>query len=119
MPEQNPPITTLLDLLEILYIDPLFGDYRKTGARVHYWMPGEPEVREYFDDGHGHSGAFSQETIPLDRMVFREALEKEYIAGVLKPGYVSTTEFKLTNAGKKELFRLHAEMKEQEQNCAP
>ncbi len=109
VPEKNPPITTLLGLLEVLFIDQLFGDHRKTGARMKCFLPSPPEVVEYFDDGHGHSGAFSQGTIPLDQGVFDEALREGYIAGVLEPGYVSRTEFKLTDQGKRELLRLTRE----------
>ncbi|MCR4276029.1 MAG: hypothetical protein NUV90_01460 [Candidatus Parcubacteria bacterium] len=100
-------ITTMLVLLEALYIGPF--NYRKTGALVKCYPQEEPEVLEHFDDGRGHSGALSTKTCPLDREVFQEALVREYITGVLEPGYVSKTEFKITEFGIRELSRLHAE----------
>lgn len=109
MPEEKPPITTMLDLLDLLYLDPLFGDYRKTGAQVQSFQPGEAEVRESFDDGNGHSGAFSASTTSLDWNVFQEALGERFITGILKPGYVSRSEFKITVHGREELFRLRKE----------
>ena len=100
-------ITTMLVLLEALYIEPF--NHRKTGALVKCYPQEEPEVLEHFDDGHGHSGALFSKTSPLDQEVFQEALVREYITGVLEPGRVSTTEFKLTESGIRELSRLHAE----------
>ncbi len=108
---KNPPITTVRGLLEALYSDPLFGDHRKTGARVRCFQPGQPEIIEYYDDGRGHSGAFTSATTPLDREVFQEALHAGFISGVLEPGYVSTIEFEMTDQGKQELFRLWREAK--------
>lgn len=103
----NPSITTMLGLLEALYIGPF--DYRKTRATVKCYPQEEPEVREHFDDGRGHSGALSTGTSPLDREVFEEALAREYITGVLEPGHVSKIVFKITEFGVRELSRLRAE----------
>ncbi len=101
---EMPTITTLLDLLHALHIDIFHG--RKTAAYVVSYRQGEAEVREHFDDGKGHSGAFTCDTSPLDWTVFAEAKDARYITGVLEPGRVSTTKFKLSEQGERELSRL-------------
>lgn len=101
---ERPIITTLLDLLQALYVDNCHG--RKTAAYVVSYQQGEAEVREHFDDGRGHSGAFTCDTAPLDWTVFTEARDARYITGVLEPGYVSTTKFKLSEQGQQRLFRI-------------
>lgn len=96
MRDRSQPITTIEELLEALAIE--YGS-RKYAAEVRRFDPMKPQVIEYFDDGKGHSGAFSSQTSPLDLKVFQEALDKRYITGKLEPGYVSKIEFKLTELG--------------------
>jgi hypothetical protein len=104
MVTEEPPITTMIGLLEALCMD-VFST-RKTGARVKSYRSDIINVYEYFDSGRGHSGAFSQEITPLNREVFDKAKADRYISGVLEPGYVSDVEFELTELGRRELFRL-------------
>lgn len=101
---ERPIITTLLDLLHALHINIFHG--RKTDAYVVSYRQGAAEVREHFDDGKGHSGAFTCDMTPLDWTVFTEARDARYITGVLEPGRVSTTKFKLSEQGERELSRL-------------
>lgn len=104
MAHENPPIETMMGLLAALFVD-AFGS-RKVDARVKSYRKEEANVWEYFDSGKGHSGAFSDQRTPLKWGIFVEAQEAQYISGVLEPGYVSTTDFKLTDLGKKEFFSL-------------
>lgn len=98
-------IATIDDLLEALVIE--YGS-RKYATLVQCLHKDSPEVIECFDDGKGHSGAFTRETTPLDPDVFEEALEKRYLSGKLKPGYVSKIEFNLTRIGRDAHYaRLH------------
>lgn len=109
MPRENPPITTMMALLEALYVES-FCNNRKTMGLVRRYGPSELDVWQYFDDGKGHSGAFSATTASLDPSVFKEAQEKGFVTGVLKLGYVSTYEFKIAKEGEDELFRLFREL---------
>lgn len=93
---ERPPITTIEGLLEALVIE--YGS-RKYAAKVHRFQSAKAEVVEYFDDGKGHSGAFTSDTTQLDLAVFQEAIDKRYITGKLEPGYVSKSDFRLTERG--------------------
>ncbi len=98
MSRDNPPITSLEQLLGVLYVE--MWSTTKTSAVARIRGNGiEAEVIEYFDDGKGHSNAFTSEYHPLDWNVFEEALQMRYISGILKPGYVSKSEFIITREG--------------------
>ena len=104
---KRPPITTITELLESLYIEPMSRD-RRYLARLQY-LPPEIEVIEFYDDGGGHSNAFTQETTPVSKELFLEARQERYITGVLEPGYVSSWRFKLSETGREGLFALRKE----------
>lgn len=97
MRRKNERITTLGALMSAMTID--WGS-RKTYAEIHYVVhQGEVTCRvdEHFDDGKGHSGAFTSTRSDVDVLVFEEAKSKGFITGKLEPGYVSTREFVLTD----------------------
>lgn len=87
-------ITTLGALLDAMWVE--MGS-RKYAATITY-SPSVPEckVEEYFDDGKGHSGAFTSNISAVDTAVFLEAKTKGYVTGKLEPGYVSEIRFVLT-----------------------
>lgn len=112
MSREKTPINNILDLLEALYVDRLFG--RKIKAILHSDKTVGSEnffVEEYFDDGHGHSNAVTSKETPVTKEVFEQAKKGYFVSGVLKPGYVSETEFVLTKFGMESYFRLSAEKK--------
>jgi hypothetical protein len=104
------PFTELLDLLSHL-----IGGDRQTGAQIEVYPPTdrEPEtrilLREFFDDGKGHSGAFSDRLTPIDPDLYRRVVQEGYVSGVLMPGYVSDSEFRVTPFGRAERWRLEEE----------
>lgn len=106
------PFTDLLDLLSHL-----IGHDRQTGAVIEVFRPTdrEPEMKillhEFFDDGKGHSGAFTDRLTPVDPELFSRVVQERYVTGVLKPGYVSDTEFVVTKYGREERWRLEEEKK--------
>ena len=108
------PFTELLDLLSHL-----IGSDRQTGAQIEIYRPTErePEMKillhEFFDDGKGHSGAFSDRLTPIDPELFQLVVQERHVSGVLKPGYVSDTEFTVTQFGRAERWRLEEERKRQ------
>ncbi len=115
MPQRDlSPVTTMLGLLGILYCD-MFG-HRKIGAVVNRSRllngPDKITVEEFFDDGKGHSGAFTSQSTSVEPGIFQEALSRRFITGLLKPGYVSDIEFEITDDGRHELFRLRIEARE-------
>ncbi len=85
-------ITELGALMDAVHIE--YGS-RKYSAGVE--LIGDTcVVRECFDTGGGHSGAFRDSVAPVLMSVFHEAVKLGYIAGKLMPGYVSKTEFVVT-----------------------
>ncbi len=86
-------ITTIGALANALVIQ--WGS-RKTHAEIFYAEDSSCTVREYFDDGKGHSDAFTTQYSNVDLSVFAEARSKRYVQGKLMPGYVSTIQFVLT-----------------------
>lgn len=117
MCRENPPITSIERLLEVLYVE-MWGT-RKTSAIVRIRGNGkEVEVIENFDDGKGHSNAFTSEYHPLDWSVFEEAFHLRYISGLLRPGYISTSEFGITREGNQvHSARLALEDKKRRENA--
>lgn len=97
MCQQKETIETLEKLLGILY--PAWSNRGKTHADLVRYRQSEIFVREYFDDGKGHSGAFSSINTPVAEAVFEQAKTLGYIQGKLKPGYVSSGEFVLSKYG--------------------
>lgn len=99
MKKENALCSTMPELLALMTRE--WGS-RKTGAVLHRYRstPSMLFVREHFDDGKGHSGAFSSEKTPITEEVFQRALDERYISGKLEPGYVSTCEFLITELGK-------------------
>lgn len=99
MSRQKPRIETLEKLLEIMCSSS--GDSKRT--RVYLVRYGELDVfvREHFDDGKGHSGAFWSENTPVAEAVFQEAKLYSCITGKLEPGYVSQNEFVLSEEGER------------------
>lgn len=101
--KEKGPIATLTGLLVLMGSE--YGT-RKTGAtllysRLNAATEDEIIIREYFDDGKGHPGAFTDQTTLITREVFERALENRYISGILKPGYVSNWEFSITDFGQR------------------
>lgn len=97
MREDN-PISTMMGLLRAMAR--AYGS-RKTGAllRILRSTPPKVFVEEYFDDGKGHSGAFTSDCTDVVPKLFERALVERYVSGVLKPGYVSSCEFAITDFG--------------------
>jgi hypothetical protein len=95
MRRKGEKITTLGALLDAMWAE--MGS-RKYAAKIHYFesIP-ECKAEEFFDDGKGHSGAFTSDIAEVEVAIFEEARTKGYVTGVLKPGYVSKTEFVLTD----------------------
>ena len=113
------PITTMLELLAVLYTSPFNSN--KTNAVFHRRSGDGTDnfVREHFDDGKGHSGAFTnRDTQKIPDELFQEALREGFIKGVLEPGYVSEREFTLTDMGRMEYAHL-LELKEAEKTKKP
>ena len=98
MRKENPVCSTMPELLTLMTRE--WGS-RKTGAVLHRYRftPSTLFVREHFDDGKGHSGAFTSDDTPVTEEVFQKALDERYISGKLEPGYVSTCEFRITELG--------------------
>lgn len=97
------PISTMTGLLRAMTRE--YGS-RKTGAILHRLRstPLEIYVEEFFDDGKGHSGAFSSEDTPVTEEVFQQAIRERYIGGKLEPGYVSQWEFVITEFGQQTYY---------------
>lgn len=118
---ENPPITDMLGLLEILYNDPLFGDHRKVKAVLHWdriignekWY-----VREHFDDGKGHSGAFTSDVTFVAKEVAEEAKKQFFVEGVPHWGYTAQDEFRINRHGIDEYHRLSNERKKEKARTA-
>lgn len=103
-------IVTLTELLEIMFIPYL--ESRKTSVELFFCTSDgkrKIHVTEYFDDGKGHSGAFTSRNTPVAEKVFLEARRKGFISGKLEPGYTSRSCFLLTGLGKEEHVRLENE----------
>ncbi len=98
MKKEKKVCSTMPELLALMTRE--YGS-RKTGAVLHRYHSTPPLlfVREHFDDGKGHSGAFTSAETPITEEVFQKALEECYISGKLEPGYVSTCEFLVTDLG--------------------
>lgn len=97
-------------LLTALYC----GSYnsQKTRAVLHWDRAIGDEkwfVCEHFDDGKGHSGAFTSRDTSVANEVCEEAKKNHLIKGLLMPGYVSQYQFELSRYGLDEYFRLDAE----------
>ena len=112
---ERTPITGIHELLKALYCG---YTSQKTNAVLHwdhafgdekYFGDEKCFVREYFDDGKGHSDPFTSEDTPVTKEVFEEAKKNRLIKGLLMPGYVSQDKFKLSKHGEDEYFRLDAE----------
>ncbi len=88
-------ITTLGALLNAMWTKDYWS--RKTYAEVVYLPSNICRAREYFDDGKGHSGAFSCQISEVDTAVFEDAREKKYVTGRPEIGYISKTDFVLTD----------------------
>lgn len=86
-------ITELGALMDAMVID---WNSIKTYVEVRLTSQDMCEVREHFDDGKGHSGAFTCNTTEVDPLIFLEAQSRGYITGKLMPGFVSKREFVLT-----------------------
>lgn len=95
MARRTEPITELGALLSALWRNQ-WGT-KKTYAHIYRFLPDTCKVQEHFDDGKGHSGAFTSEITDVAIPVFQEAQQKGYITGKLELGYISTKEFVLTN----------------------
>lgn len=112
---ERTPITGIYELLKALYCG---YNSQKTKAVLHrdhfvgdekYFGDENYFVREYFDDGKGHSDPFTIEDTPVAKEVFEEAKKNRLIEGLLMPGYVSQDKFELSEHGQDEYFRLNAE----------
>lgn len=109
------PITELGALVDALYVDQ-FENYRKINAYLTIGF-GEVIAREFFDRGIGHSSTYFERSRHVVMSCFEEAQEKEFIIGVLKPGFVSKTEFILTtdkDLRQREIFPLLEEWREKD-----
>ncbi|HUQ30061.1 MAG TPA: hypothetical protein VM103_00905 [Candidatus Paceibacterota bacterium] len=91
-------MTGLLQLLTTVW------NSGKTGATLFRLSESETYVEEYFDDGKGHSGAFTHKTTSITPSLFDKARSQCYIKGKLEPGYVSTREFLITEEGKRSHY---------------
>jgi hypothetical protein len=111
MPKTPRTIKTMSEFLESMYVD---SSGRKYRAVVTYRKKEQPYITESFDDGKGHSGAFTSEVSLVDLSVFNEAFDKHYITGLVMPGYISQTEFKLTDWGTNALSELRKEAEKRE-----
>ncbi len=107
MREEKKPIVTMKEFLEHMFFRD-FLNHEKTGARVEYWkgQTEQPKVIEFFDDGRGHSGAFSCDETPVELAIFKEALREYFIEPKPIMGGVSSYEFVLTRHGEGTLFEL-------------
>ena len=114
------PITTMLALLTALYCDPF--DHRETKAVLHWDRAIGHEkwyVREHFDDGRGHSGAFTASDTPVAKEVAEEARKQFFVEGVRHWGYTAQDEFCINRHGTEECSRLEAEEKRQKELATP
>jgi hypothetical protein len=95
---EKKPITTMMGLLRAMTRE--YGS-RKTGAILKRASSTPPEiyVEEYFDDGKGHSGAFTSDRTDVTPELFDRAWQKGYLHGKFEIGYVSDWEFKVTDFG--------------------
>jgi hypothetical protein len=112
MTEHKEPIGTIPELLVGLYCEWMLGS-DKTEAAVFYYTD-HPEnypcggiyLEENFDDGKGHSGAFTTDHTPVAKEVFLEARALGFISGQVKPGRVSKHCFRISKLGENEYNRL-------------
>ena len=103
-------IVTVAELLEIMFIP--FLESQKTNVELFFCTLGgkrKIHVTEYFDDGKGHSGAFTSKDTPVAEEAFLEAQREGFISGKLEPGYISRSCFLLTSLGKEKRVRLENE----------
>ena len=81
---------------------------KKTRTEVFFYLadqsPRKIRVLECFDDGKGHSGAFSERETIVAEEVFQEALNSGFIRQM--PGHGSRVRFLLTKCGEDEYWRL-------------
>ena len=95
MRRKGEKITVLGALLDAMYVE--MGG-RKYNAVTHYFeSTRECKVEEFFDDGKGHSGAFTNNIADVELAVFEEARKKGFITGAPEPGHISKNEFVLTD----------------------
>ncbi|HUY05564.1 MAG TPA: hypothetical protein VMV62_02540 [Candidatus Paceibacterota bacterium] len=101
---EKKPISTMMGLLRAMIRE--YGS-RKTGAILRCIRSTPPEiyVEEFFDDGKGHSGAFTSDRADVVPELFERALHAHYLSGKLEPGYVSDWEFEITDSGRDEYWR--------------
>jgi hypothetical protein len=83
----------------------------KTNTEIKHFLDIPPGIwlEEYYDDGRGHSGAFTTDFTPIIEPVFVEACAAGFISGKLMPGFVSKNHFCLTDLGAFEANRLEGE----------
>jgi len=81
------------------------GDWnsRKTGATLRCIRSTPPKVyvEEYFDDGRGHSGAFTSDCTDVAPELFERALREGYITNKPEWGRVSGWEFIISESGER------------------
>ena len=94
---KNPPIESLEKLLKTLHMPS--EERTKTFAELIINSPSVFFVREHFDDGKGRSGAYSSADTSVTEEIFQQARSRGYIRGKRKPGYVSETEFIISDSG--------------------
>lgn len=96
--KEKKPFSTMMGLLRAMTRE--FGS-RKTGATLMRIRstPLRIYVEEYFDDGKGHSGAFTSDCTDVVPEFFERAQCERFISGKLEPGYVSQWEFVITELG--------------------
>jgi len=112
MTEHTEPITTVRELLMRLYCEWML-DSNKTETAVFYYTK-HPErhrsngiwLEENFDDGRGHSGAFTTDYTPVTKEVFLEARAFGFIEGQIQPGRISEHCFRISELGEAEYNRL-------------
>lgn len=80
---------------------------RKCAAVIHRFRSKSPFIfiREHFDSGKGSSNAFTSRDTTITEEIFQEALDAGLIRPKPEPGYMSTTEFIVTELGEQTQAR--------------
>lgn len=103
MEKEKGPIATMTALLILMAND--YGTRKTSATLFRSRFPSAPAkgitIKEYFDDGKGHSGAFTNRVTPVTLDVFEKACAEKYISGQLEPGYVSDWKFSITDLGRR------------------
>jgi hypothetical protein len=100
------PITTMMGLLEALFVDK--SDTRKKCACAWICLSDDIYVYQHFSGGPEHLNVSYCAAAHLDWDIFTDAINAKYMAGLQRGGYVSETEFQITVEGENELARLKA-----------